>query len=79
MTLEGVVAWGLDDEEDSEDIWPYVETYLARYAPDRPELRHAVPAALRLGWVCRALDDPTVAGLERTVTRLRMFLDGKPG
>ena len=79
VTLEGGVAWGLDDVEDSESIWPYVETYLARYAPDRPELRDAVPPALRLGWVCRALNNPAVSGPEHTRTRLRMFLDGRPG
>jgi hypothetical protein len=79
VTLEGGVAWGLDDVEDSEDIWPYVDAYLARYAPDRPELRDAVPPALRLGWVCRALNNPEVSGEEHTRTRLRMFLDGKPG
>jgi hypothetical protein len=78
VTLEGGVAWGLDDVADSEDIWPYVDTYLARYAPDRPDLREAVPAALRLGWVCRALNQPEVSGPEYTVTRLRMFLDGRP-
>jgi len=76
VTLEGGVAWGLDDVEGSENIAPYVETYLARYAPDRPEVREAVPAALRLGWVCRALNQPDVSGEEHTRTRLRMFLDG---
>jgi len=79
VTLEGGVAWGLDDVEDSEDIAPYVDSYLARYAPDRPGLRDAVPAALRLGWVCRALNNPEVSGADHTRTRLRMFLDGKPG
>jgi hypothetical protein len=78
VTLEGGVAWGLDDVADSEDIWPYVDSYLARYAPDRPELRDAVPPALRLGWVCRALNNPDVSGEEHTRTRLRMFLDGRP-
>ena len=78
VTLEGGVAWGLDDVADSEDIWPYVESYLARYAPGRPELREAVPPALRLGWVCRALNNPDVSGPEHTRTRLRMFLDGRP-
>ena len=77
VTLEGGVAWGLDDVADSEDIWPYVDSYLARYAPDRPELRDAVPPALRLGWVCRALNNPEVSG-QFTGTRLRMFLDGRP-
>jgi hypothetical protein len=76
VTLEGGVAWGLDDVENSEDIEPYVDTYLSRYAPDRPELRDAVPAALRLGWVCRALNNPDVSGDEHTRARLRMFLDG---
>ena len=47
---------------DSVDIWPYVDSYLARYAPDRPELRDAVPPALRLGWACRALNNPEVSG-----------------
>ena len=78
VTLEGGVAWGLDDVEDSEDIEPYVATYLMRYAPDRPQLREAVPAALRLGWVCRALNQPDVSGDDHTRTRLRMFLDGRP-
>jgi len=79
VTLEGVVAWGLDDVEDSEPIAPYVASYLAAYAPDRPELAAAVPAALRLGWVCRALNNPEVSGAERTEVRLRMFLDGRAG
>jgi hypothetical protein len=78
VTLEGGVAWGLDDVEGSEDIWPYVDSYLAHYDPDRPELRAAVPPALRLGWVCRALNAPDVSGEEHTRTRLRMFLDGRP-
>jgi phosphotransferase family enzyme len=78
VTLEGGVAWGLDDVADSEDIWPYVDSYLARYAPGRPELRDAVPPALRLGWVCRALNNPEVSGEQHTLTRLRMFLDGRP-
>ena len=78
VTLEGGVAWGLDDVADSEDIWPYVDSYLARYAPDRPELREAVPPALRLGWVCRAVNNPDVSGQEFSQVRLRMFLDGRP-
>ncbi|HCB06814.1 MAG TPA: hypothetical protein DEQ43_21660 [Nocardioides bacterium] len=78
VTLEGGVAWGLDDVADSEDIWPYVDSYLDRYAPGRPELRAAVPPALRLGWVCRVLNNPEVSGAERNNVRLRMFLDGEP-
>ena len=78
VTLEGGVAWGIEDVENSEDIAPYVDSYLARYAPDRPELRAAVRPALRLGWLCRALNNPEVSGVEHTLTRLRMFLDGRP-
>jgi hypothetical protein len=67
----------LDDVEGSEDIWPYVDTYLECYAPRRPGLRDAVAPALRLGWVCRALNNPEVSGEEYTVSRLQMFLDGR--
>jgi hypothetical protein len=28
VTLEGVIAWGVDDEEDSEDLAPFVTSYL---------------------------------------------------
>lgn len=78
VTLEGVVAWGLDDVADSVDLAPFVDRYLLRYAPDRPDLRAAVPGALRLGWVCRAVNGTTVEDPSSTQTRLRMFLDGRP-
>ena len=32
VTLEGVLAWGLDDEEDSEDTAPYRDAYLEPFA-----------------------------------------------
>jgi hypothetical protein len=78
VTLEGVVAWGLDDVEGSVDLEPLVERYLQRYDADRPELRDAVPLALRLGWVCRAVNGTTVEDPRSTQTRLRMFLDSRP-
>jgi len=34
--------------------------------------------ALRLGWVCRAVNGHVPGDEERTFTRLRMFLDGRP-
>jgi len=77
VTLEGVVAWGLDDVESSVDIAPLVASYLRRYAPERPELADAIPLALRLGWVCRATNTTTVEDLESTRNRLTMFLDGR--
>lgn len=77
VTLEGGVAWGLDDVEHSVDLEPLVATYLRRYDPTRPELRDAVPLALRLGWVCRAVNGTSVENPESTHARLRMFLDGR--
>ncbi len=57
VTLEGVIAWGIDDVEDSADVQPFRDAYLepfTAFAPKR-ELDAALDAALRLGWVCRAL------------------------
>jgi hypothetical protein len=81
VTLEGVLAWGFDDVRNSVDVGPFRDAYLTRYADDfeRVELEPAVDVALRLGWICRAVNGG--AG-ERdsgpTRTRLRMFLDGHP-
>jgi hypothetical protein len=77
VTLEGGVAWGLDDVEDSVDVGPLIDRYLRRYAPDRPELRDAVPLALRLGWVCRVVNAGAFEERASTHARLRMFLDGR--
>ena len=51
VTLEGVIAWGLDNIEDSEDTAPYVESYLARYAAElaRAAGRRTARAPARLG------------------------------
>jgi Phosphotransferase enzyme family len=70
VTLEGVLAWGLDDVEGSEEIGPYRDAYLAPFAgyATRPELEEAHTIALRLGWLCRALNVHRLAlGLERPV------------
>jgi aminoglycoside phosphotransferase (APT) family kinase protein len=79
VTLEGVIAWGLDDEEDSADIVPfrdaYLEPFAARYAGD---LAAAVDVALRLGWAGRAVNGHVPGDDDRTRTRLGMFLDGHP-
>jgi hypothetical protein len=88
VTLEGQLAWGLDDVEGSEEIGPYRDAYLEPFAGDatRPELEAAPTIALRLGWLCRALNVHRLAlGLERPVrekhlegvgVRLRLFADG---
>ncbi len=77
VTLEGVVAWGVDDVENAVDLDPLIDRYLHRYDPGRPELRGAFPLALRLGWACRAVNGSTVEEPESTRNRLNMFLDGK--
>ncbi len=81
VTLEGVISWGLEDIENSVDTTPYRDAYLAPFAAgrDMSELREALELALRLGWVCRAVNGHT-PGVDPgpTWTRLRMFLDGHP-
>jgi hypothetical protein len=82
VAVEGVIAWGPDDLEGAVATAPFVEAYLAPYAPDLPAdaLRAAARAALRLGWACRAVNGHR-SGLEevgRTAARLRMLLDGRP-
>jgi hypothetical protein len=91
VTLEGALAWGLDDVEGSVDVTPFRDAYLrpfGRYA-EPAELESAHARALRLGWICRALNVRMFADalegsdreqwLERVHVRLRMFLDGTAG
>jgi len=79
VTVEGVISWGVDDVEDSEDVEPHLAAYLRpyeeRYAGD---LREAARIAMRLGWVCRAINGALPQDPGGTRTRLKMFLDGKP-
>jgi hypothetical protein len=51
-----------------------------RYLPavDESDLTPAVEVALRLGWVCRAVNGHVPGQDAQTRTRLRMFLDGRP-
>jgi hypothetical protein len=82
VALEGVIAWGVDDVEDSVDTAPFRDAYLQpfaeRLARSMDELRAASKVAIRLGWACRAVNG-RVAGEEATPTvrRLQMFLDGR--
>jgi hypothetical protein len=57
VTLEGVISWGLDDVESSVDLQPFRAAYLEPFTTIAPrrELDSALDAALRLGWICRAL------------------------
>jgi Ser/Thr protein kinase RdoA (MazF antagonist) len=79
VTLEGMLAWGLDDVENAVDTTPFRDAYLApwseRYDGD---LVAACGIALRLGWVCRTVNCHFGGGdPENTPVRLRMFLDGR--
>jgi hypothetical protein len=78
VTLEGVLAWGLDDVENSLDTTSFRDAYLAVFAEHDPaDLAAAAAVAVRLGWACRAVNGHVAGDNERTVTRLRMFLDRK--
>ena len=58
VTLEGVLAWGLDDVENSVDTAPFRDAFLepfTAFAP-RVELEAGMALALRLGWICRSLN-----------------------
>lgn len=82
VTLEGVIAWGIDDEEASVDVTPFRDAYLAPYADAYPALSYADLAeaarlGTRLGWACRAVNGHIVGNNAHTVTRLTMFLDGR--
>ncbi len=80
VTLEGVLQWGLYDVEGAVDTAPFRDDYLAPFAARYPDvdLAAAVEPALRLGWVCRAVNGALPSGPEHTMTRLTMFLDGTP-
>jgi hypothetical protein len=90
VTLEGQLAWGLDDIEGSEDIRPFRDRYLqpfTRYAT-LSSLEEAHTTALRLGWICRGLNWQRIASaltspdreesLKGVGLRLRLFLAGLP-
>lgn len=79
VTLEGVVGWGLEDVAGSEDLAPYLESYLAPYRERYDgDLLEAARLAMRLGWVCRAVNGHLPHDPASTHTRLRMVSDG-PG
>ena len=80
VTLEGQLAWGLDDVEDSVEVGPFRDAYLAPFAriAENADLEAASETALRLGWVCRAVNGHLPSRKRAdTHMRLRMFLDGR--
>ena len=80
VTLEGQLAWGLDDVENSVDVGPFRDAYLAPFVSlaEDADLVSASETATRLGWVCRAVNGHHPFEEEtHTHQRLRMFLDGR--
>ena len=82
VTLDGVIAWGVDDVEGSTETRRSATPTWSRspaVAADA-DLVSACAIARRLGWVCRAVNGHLAGGeeAERTRVRLRMFLDGRP-
>jgi len=81
VTLEGVLSWGLDDVQGSVDVRPFRDAYLEPFGrvTDGVELDAAAATAMRLGWVCRAINTHCAGSDEAKVhVLLRMFLDGRP-
>ncbi len=77
VTLQGVLAWGLDDVENSVDTAPFRNAYLGPYTRRYDgDLVAACDVALRLGWVCRAVNGHIPGDDQQTLRRLNMFLDG---
>lgn len=82
VSLEGQLAWGLDDVEGSLDTAPFRDTFLAPYAAAYPHLSHAdlveaARLATRLGWAARAVNGHVPEDPQRTRQRLEMFVDGR--
>jgi hypothetical protein len=76
VTLEGMLAWGLEDVEDSVDTTPFRDAYLEPFVRDfgDRDLQRAAAIALRLGWICRALNGRLGgSNVEQTLARLRMY------
>jgi hypothetical protein len=79
VTLEGNLAWGLDDVRGSVDTDAFRDAYLEPFVREhgRRDLVAAAEIALRLGWVCRAINGRLGdTNVEHTLTRLRMYLSG---
>ncbi|WP_341928078.1 hypothetical protein [Nocardioides psychrotolerans] len=82
VALEGQLAWGLDDVEDSVDTGPFRDTFLRPYAEAYPHLTHddlveAARLATRLGWAARAVNGHLPDYPGHTTARLEMFVDGR--
>lgn len=80
VTLDGVIAWGIDDIAESEPTEPYRDVYLQVFrGRSAGDLVRLSAIARRLGWICRAVNGRTAdPSDESTRRRLGMFLEGHP-
>ena len=81
VTLEGGLAWGLDNVERSVDVTPFRNAYLEEFrrrgvSGDRDA---ACDLALPVGWICRTVNGEPEADAASSLARLRMFLEGDGG
>jgi Phosphotransferase enzyme family len=79
VTLDGVIAWGVDDVENSIATEPFRDAYLEPFrARTTSDLVALAQTARRLGWLCRAVNSRAwQTSDEGTLLRVRMFLDGR--
>ena len=79
VTLDGMLAWGLDDEERSVDVRPFQDAYLAPFRSVYDgDLDAEAVVARRLGWACRVVNGHVPGEDAATRARLGMFLAGSP-
>ena len=78
VTLDGVIAWGVDDIEGSEPTEPFRDAYLEEFSErTASDVVSLSTTARRLGWLCRAVNGRICEPSEEsTRRRLSMFLDG---
>jgi len=80
VTLDGVIGWGLDDVEGSEDVRPYQRSYLEVWAEHLgrtvADLEEPARAARLLGWACRVVNGHVPGDPEPTRTRAGMLVSG---
>ncbi len=73
VTLEGVIQWGVDDVEGSEDLAPYAAAYLKAWGEG---LEDALALALPLGWACRCVGSELPEEQDALAGRLGMLERG---
>jgi hypothetical protein len=78
VTLEGGLAWGLDEIERSVDVTRFRNAYLEEFRRRgvSGDLDTACDLALRLGWICRTINGALEPDPAPSLARLEMFVGG---